>query len=146
MRSHLLFSLAFLGCTLACRGCGVADRAGQLGIGNNTGPEVLVTSDGSRFPLSTKPVAVAGGLTFRHVSPGFGHACGVTMDDRVFCWGSNRYGQVGDSTAGWFRFKPRPPQPGCRPYCWDANLDGQLGTGSTTIVISRKPVLVAGPM
>ena len=139
--------------------CWGDNGAGQLGIGNNTGPEVLVTSDGSRFPLSTKPVAVAGGLTFRHVSPGFGHACGVTTDDRVFCWGSNRYGQVGDGTAGWFRFKPKliagnrqyrqvdagadwtcAVTTGNRAFCWGQGQFGVLGNGTQSSSRYPKPV------
>jgi hypothetical protein len=55
--------------------CWGDNGGGQLGIGNNTGPEILVL-DGHPFPLSTKPVAVLGGLTLRHVTVGYGHTCG----------------------------------------------------------------------
>jgi hypothetical protein len=27
------------------------------------------------------------------------HACGVTTDDRAYCWGSNEAGELGDGVA-----------------------------------------------
>ena len=138
--------------------CWGDNGAGQLGIGNNTGPEVFV-ADGHNFPYSTKPVAVLGGLTFRHVTPGYDHTCGVTTDNRVFCWGSNRYGQVGDSSAGWWKFKPRlvagnrqyrqvdagqtytcAVTTGNRAFCWGRNQEGQLGNGTQSSSRYPKPV------
>jgi alpha-tubulin suppressor-like RCC1 family protein len=69
---------------------------GQLGDGT--------TSDRLR------PVAVAGARQFRQVAAGgdnyLSHTCGVTSDDLVFCWGSNGYGQVGDSTVIGQRLSP----------------------------------------
>jgi alpha-tubulin suppressor-like RCC1 family protein len=79
--------------------CGVTtdDRAycwgdnvwGQLGNG---------TSDpsGNSHPM---PVAVAGGLRFREVSTGSYHSCGVTTTDRAYCWGGDRFGEIGDGSA-----------------------------------------------
>jgi alpha-tubulin suppressor-like RCC1 family protein len=43
----------------------------------------------------TRPAAVVGGLRFRVVSAGYDHSCGVTTDDRAFCWGSNENGTLG---------------------------------------------------
>lgn len=140
--------------------CWGDNGGGQLGIGNNTGPEILVL-DGHPFPLSTKPVAMLGGFTFRHVTVGYGHTCGVTTANRVFCWGSNRYGQVGDSSAGWKTFKPVQVAgnrqykqvdagldyscavtTGNRAFCWGHGQFGVLGTGSESS--SRYPKLVSG--
>jgi alpha-tubulin suppressor-like RCC1 family protein len=47
----------------------------------------------------TRPSAVAGGLRFRSVSAGFRHSCGVTTDDRAYCWGSNEGGRLGIGTS-----------------------------------------------
>lgn len=41
------------------------------------------------------PVAVSGGLTFTKLAAGMYHTCGLTTDARVFCWGSNYFGQLG---------------------------------------------------
>ncbi|HEX6434729.1 MAG TPA: hypothetical protein VFZ87_10825 [Gemmatimonadales bacterium] len=77
--------------------CGVTtdDRAycwgrnleGQLGDGSASGYQSL------------KPVAVTGGYQFRQVDAGGGHTCGVTLNDRAYCWGGNQFGNLGDGTT-----------------------------------------------
>jgi hypothetical protein len=56
-----------------------------------------------RAPLSPTEipiVSVAGQLSFRSISAGLGdHACGLTWSRRVYCWGGNKYGQLGDGTT-----------------------------------------------
>ena len=58
----------------------------------------------------TIPGRVAGGLVFTNVSTGVQepppfvmdqakHSCGITSDNRVYCWGSNVFGQIGDGTS-----------------------------------------------
>jgi alpha-tubulin suppressor-like RCC1 family protein len=46
------------------------------------------------------PEAVAGGHRFRQVSAGGYHTCGVTTDNRAYCWGGSGSGQIGDSVKG----------------------------------------------
>jgi alpha-tubulin suppressor-like RCC1 family protein len=46
-----------------------------------------------------RPVAVVGGLSFRQVSAGAIHSCGLTPDDLAYCWGYNSEGQLGDGTT-----------------------------------------------
>ena len=104
--------------------------------------------------------AATGALSFRQVSAGNNHTCGVTQDHRAFCWGLNYRGQLGDGTtaaharpaavAGRLRF--RHVTAGLdyvcglamngRIYCWGYNEFGQLGDG--TITDSPLPVGVAG--
>lgn len=40
-------------------------------------------------------------LRFRHLAPGVAHTCGVTdeLDPRIFCWGNNVVGQLGNDTV-----------------------------------------------
>lgn len=38
------------------------------------------------------------GLTFTSLSASESHVCGVATNGRVYCWGSNTYGQLGDGT------------------------------------------------
>jgi alpha-tubulin suppressor-like RCC1 family protein len=45
-----------------------------------------------------RPVAVAGAHRFRRVATGDGHSCGLTTDNRVWCWGDNYAGKLGDGT------------------------------------------------
>jgi alpha-tubulin suppressor-like RCC1 family protein len=106
------------------------------------------------------PVAVVGGLRFLQVSAGLDHTCGVTTDNRAYCWGTNGSGRLGDGTttdrpspvavAGGLKFRgvTAGHRHTCgvttddRAYCWGFNRDGRLGDGTT----SRRlmPVPVAG--
>jgi alpha-tubulin suppressor-like RCC1 family protein len=61
---------------------------GQLGIG-----EFDTLDEGQ------KPHAVVGGLSFRQVTAGGLHSCGVTTGNVVYCWGNNQKGQLGDGTT-----------------------------------------------
>jgi alpha-tubulin suppressor-like RCC1 family protein len=150
--------------------CGVTtdDRAycwgdntyGQLGTGSSAGPETC--SDASGAPCSTRPVAVTGGLRFHQVSVGGGgdesYTCGVTTDDRAYCWGDNTDGQLGDGTttsspspvavAGGRRFRQVRTggnhtcavDPFDAAFCWGDNSAGKIGDGTTTD--RRTPVRV----
>lgn len=138
--------------------CWGDNRDGALGTGSNTGPEV-----GYYGPQSRKPVAVAGTLTFQQVSAGYYHTCGVTTDNRGFCWGLNKVGQLGDSTTVYRRLKPRlvagarqfrqvdaGAEYTCgvttddRAFCWGDGRGGQVGNGKA--YLSYWPKAVAGKL
>jgi alpha-tubulin suppressor-like RCC1 family protein len=128
--------------------CWGSDRNGQLG-------------NGPGFISSTVPVPVAGGRRFRTVRAGYDHTCGVTPFDVGFCWGKNRFGELGINST-----EPSSQVPvrvvgglqwnrivagghySCgvttdqRAYCWGYNGNGRLGDGSFTS--QRRPVPVAG--
>ena len=38
-------------------------------------------------------------FSFRQLSTGDNHSCGVTTDSLAYCWGDNHYGQLGDGTT-----------------------------------------------
>ena len=137
--------------------CWGMNHTGQLGDGTSGGQDT--TANG--IPYRTRPVAVVGGLTFRQVSAGYWHTCGVTTDDRVFCWGHNGFGQVGDSSTSLLRLKPTrvagtrhyrqvdagrehtcAVTTGDRALCWGYGREGQLGMGTRTS--SRWPRAVSG--
>ena len=85
------------GVTLAGRGfCWGWNADGQLGDGTTTTPRLT-------------PVLVGNGLLLAQVSAGVQHTCGVTPDDRAYCWGSNGSGQLGVIPAGQY---PSPVQVG----------------------------------
>jgi Regulator of Chromosome Condensation (RCC1) repeat protein len=124
-------------------------EGGQLGDGTTTN--------------RLRPVLVAGGLRFRQVSAGVSHTCGITTDDRAYCWGSNGAGQLGDGTTGTRRLTPVAVaggrfswvsagyhhtcavNPSDVAFCWGTGPQGGavLGTGGR-VTNSATPVRVAG--
>lgn len=113
-------------------------------------------------PESAGPVAVttSQSLVFNQVSSGDAHTCGITSDNRAYCWGFGDYGQLGDG-ASTSRSAPVPVAGGLRfrqvsagglhtcgvttddkPYCWGFGAGGALGTG--TAINSAIPVAVTG--
>ena len=47
---------------------------------------------------ATLDVAATAGLSFRQMSAGPAHSCGVTPDYQAYCWGSNDFGALGNGT------------------------------------------------
>jgi alpha-tubulin suppressor-like RCC1 family protein len=141
--------------------CWGANRLGELGIGNSTGPDVCPGNE-SEAVCSLVPLAVTGGLRFRSVTAGGAHTCGLTTDGLVYCWGGNGSGQLGDGTTG-VRARPELVAAGRRrfaslsagvehtcgltvdnlAYCWGSNANGQLGD-SSRVARRLRPVRVAG--
>ena len=106
------------------------------------------------------PAEVPGGRRFRKVSVGHEHICAVNPFDVAFCWGSNRFGQLG--TGGGFTTTPTRVLGGLKwrrvfagasqtcgatldnkGYCWGANVFGQGGSG-IPVFTQPKPTLIAG--
>ena len=53
----------------------------------------------SRVPSQVEAdTAVETDLRFTSLSAGFAHTCGIAQDDRLWCWGRNEYGQLGDGS------------------------------------------------
>ena len=58
---------------------------------------VVVGCEPVSAPLQPEePVEAAGPLTFRSISAGASHTCGVTTSGVVHCWGADDSGQLGD--------------------------------------------------
>ncbi len=93
------------------------------------------------------------------MSAGGGTTCGIKKNQRLFCWGVNHRGQLGDGTdkprtrptviaknkkwtavnAGWFNTCGITAQ--TKLYCWGDNAAGQIGDGGKAKV-RTKPTLV----
>lgn len=54
-----------------------------------------------------RPERIRGGLTFKTISVGSYHACGLTTDGVAYCWGDNTAGRLGDGSEE-SRFDPVP--------------------------------------
>lgn len=75
--------------------CWGSNQFGQLGNGTSSGPEMC-----RGHPCSKTPVDVSGLTTgVAAISVGGDHACAVTIDGGVKCWGENRVGELGDGTT-----------------------------------------------
>lgn len=117
------------------------------------------TAPGSDAALVTG-AATAGVLWFRQITAGSFHTCGVTTDDRAYCWGQNSSGELGDGTgtssstpvvvAGGLRFVQVSAgsyytcglTTDDRAYCWGENISGKLGDG--TAINRLSPAAVRG--
>ena len=74
---------------------------GQLGDGES-GREFFGADTPDGFVFSDLPVLVPGIDDAIDVAAGRSHTCAIHRDSSVSCWGSNRYGQLGyDSTGFW---------------------------------------------
>jgi alpha-tubulin suppressor-like RCC1 family protein len=57
------------------------------------------TGPSGTLACATTPVEVPGGITFATLRLGSGNACGVTVDNRAYCWGANDTGKLGNGTT-----------------------------------------------
>jgi alpha-tubulin suppressor-like RCC1 family protein len=127
---------------------------GLVGLG--CGPDTESPVGPSVLPSTATATTT---LVFRQISAGWVHSCGVTTDNRAYCWGSDSTGQLGDK-ATTNRGRPTLVAGGLswrevyaggahtcgitttnRAYCWGENTSGQLGDGTTTE--RHQPVPVA---
>lgn len=111
-----------------------------LGISALAGPGAPVTT--------LSPPAISITVPQAKVSVGMSHACALTKEGTVFCWGNNDHGQLGIGTFGGFQKEPRAVSfdkkfidvsvgryHSCglamdrSLWCWGGNDRGQAGTG-----------------
>jgi alpha-tubulin suppressor-like RCC1 family protein len=130
---------------------GQNDR-GQLGDGTTNDSKIPIKVQG----LPGAPVQIAaGGRILNH-----DFSCAVIVTGRVFCWGDNRSGELGDGSPAKLSLTPVKVQlsAGAKEVetgslhacallttgdvqCWGANDHGQLGDGSS-VSSSNVPVTV----
>src|SRR6266516_4330097 len=146
--------------------CALAQNGGAYCWGWNGEGAV---GSGSTNTIEPAPVAVAVPTReagFSVVSAGGGlvkFTCGVGTSGRVYCWGTNFGGQLGNGSVGGQSLTPvliasqdtlfttvsAGGWHACAVaatgtvYCWGSNSNGQLGDGTTTD--SPTPVAVAAP-
>mgnify|MGYP001348886508 CR=1 FL=1 len=130
--------------------CWGENNSGQLGRSNSTGTR---TSD-SNVPIAVYDSGVLSGKTVQDIVVGLRHSCALA-NSKVYCWGNNGSGQVGDATNS-TRYVPTAvaendpgllnknitaigggANRGCalaeyQAYCWGLNSNGQLGDGTQT--------------
>jgi hypothetical protein len=132
--------------------CWGSDIAGQLG-------------DGGEDVNRTVPRLVGGGITnWVSVTTGDSHTCARRANGRLYCWGYDFNGELGNGPATQSRPLPSQVAGGftdwtsvsagdlhtCgrrangRLYCWGSDSDGQIGDDATIGNKRSSPTLVAG--
>ncbi|MDF1504264.1 Ig-like domain-containing protein [Roseisolibacter sp. H3M3-2] len=127
--------------------CGIATNGTLHCWGSNA---AFALGAGSSAAQSATPVPVAApfGLAFKQLSVGNQHACAVTIEGRLYCWGPNSSGQLGTGNTTWaqtpvaaagaltFASVSAGTDYTCgvtaagAAWCWGANGLGQLGDGA----------------
>ncbi|MEP7125287.1 MAG: hypothetical protein ABJE95_30430 [Byssovorax sp.] len=105
-----------------------------------------------------------------YVAAGYSHTCAILKDGSVWCWGENKFGEIGNGTTVGTTAPVKVALPGfavqistggisfmgifgahtCATlkdgsvYCWGSNGSGQLGVGSTTSATTPQPLALAG--
>jgi alpha-tubulin suppressor-like RCC1 family protein len=121
--------------------CWGRNNYGQLGDGTEINRNVPVEVTDSED------------LDFKQISTGSSSTCGIAADNKTYCWGYNRYGELGDGTEINRNVPVEVTDSGARDfkqistgysyhrcgiavdhktYCWGKNQYGQLGDGSKT--------------
>lgn len=151
-RSELLWKQISIGhahtCGIAYDGnayCWGFNGYGQFG--NNS-------TASSSVPVAVDTTGVLKGKTIKSISTGYYHTCAIASDSKVYCWGYNLYGQVGNGLTT-DSLVPVLVSGGAIPagstftsisagifhncavasnnqaYCWGHDDVGQLGDGAT---------------
>ena len=112
-------------------------------------------------PVAVSTTGALAGKTIKRIATGSDHACAVTTDDQVYCWGRNSNGELGNGSTADSNVPVAVSMPGTlagktikrlsggsyrtcaiaydnQVYCWGNNDHGQFGNNSTTS--SRTPV------
>ena len=129
--------------------CWGANNSGQLGI----------PADATIHPT---PALVTSPIALLWLTAGANHTCGVGNDEKMWCWGDNREGQLGAVTAtddthvkqqvgsgGKWKTVYAGDAHTCALdtggglWCWGNNTHGQLGDNTRTQ--RRSPVRIASP-
>jgi alpha-tubulin suppressor-like RCC1 family protein len=115
------------------------DELAQVGDGDNPIPAIVPRRIGTFEDWS-------------NIAAGFGHTCGIRHGGKLYCWGSDSDGQIGDgdgdsspvttplrigSFEDWNTITAGGVytcgiRHGGKLYCWGSNEHGQAGAGGTT--------------
>ena len=127
--------------------CGLTTMGAAYCWGSNNVGQLGDSTQGSGS-LAVRPVV--GGLTFSMLHTRNYHTCAIATGGAAYCWGTNSYNVLGDSTVD-YGLAPEPVIGGLSflsiaagnihtcavassgaAYCWGDNRSAQLGDGTAT--------------
>jgi alpha-tubulin suppressor-like RCC1 family protein/serine/threonine protein kinase len=129
--------------------CWGGDESGQLGNGG--------ASQDTQSPSPVNTATITGNKAFLQLVAGEYHTCGLTVEGVAYCWGWNRYGELGTGNGSpqdvqspsavdtstitgnkkFVQLTARISTSTCGltadgvAYCWGSDYYGQLGNGGT---------------
>ena len=142
----------------------VTSKSRVFSWGNNlTGSIGDGTTENRNSPTLISFSGLQSGETISNVNAGSNHSLAITTNGRVYAWGANGNGQLGDGTIDQKTTPTLIAFPGLesgetirsvsaglnhtlavttngRVYAWGANRYGQLGDGTTNNITSPKPI------
>ncbi len=141
--------------------CGVGSNYKAYCWGyNNVGQ----LGDGGSVTSSDSPIEVQTSVTFKSISAGANHTCGISTNDWAYCWGEGTYGKLGNGGTANSSIPVAVNQGAILSgvslisisaganhtcaigsndwaYCWGQGTYGKLGNGGTAQ--STEPVVVS---
>jgi alpha-tubulin suppressor-like RCC1 family protein len=148
--------------------CWGRNDSGQLGLGSNDGPDMCDSTPCALTPEQNTDNFIH----FVSIAPGLTHTCGANRNGRLYCWGDNGQGMLGNGTndpdyttdgtqvlegvaAVDVGMLHTCAVSGGDVYCWGANTGMQVGPSSVNdatpcvfqannVPCARSPRLVAG--
>ena len=125
--------------------------AGTDGNYGRLGSNESALYESQTIPYEIDMIATGDVNNFKMISGGYDTICGINDNNKAYCWGKGRYGEIGDGALEYSAETPIEPnigtnsfkdidsgegQLGCgvhtdgKLYCWGQNDVGQLGDGS----------------
>jgi len=123
---------------------GGAGESAEGGAGGQVDPPFIWSEEPLGIECPEGAICIEGRRAF---STGGAHACAVSTAGKVYCWGGNSYGQLGDGTTDASALPVEVPgitdaisvdagdshtcvvRSGGKVSCWGSNSGGQLGNG-----------------
>lgn len=135
----------------------------QTGLLNGAEYYLLVTANNSSGESAASALLSATPSAFQELTVGVSHNCTIDADSKLWCWGANDSGQLGDGTQS-SRIGPRLIEPAERwravaiagdyscgirrddsLWCWGSNSSGQLGFDTTGMSLTGHSIAAEGP-
>jgi len=145
----------------ATHACGLIANGSALCWGRDSTYQL---GGGDNFAInSSTPIPAAPGRTFKAITAGRGHTCGLTTTGAAVCWGDNGKGQLGRGTVGGtsdvaqavtgsivftqlstYRDNTCGVATGGTVYCWGANDSSQTGQAPSAAIATPSAVTGTG--